>query len=135
VTQSRTTTLLAASFELLQTLYADCDERDQLQLAKLSIEVDAARALEERIDTSRALAKQFEIKLLSVNKLITTSLIERLGYYALPDELPGENEKPLLGLELRELLRKHYVPQQGFDEDFQLRNQLVEILAEMDDMG
>lgn len=129
----RTTALLVASFDLLQTLYADCDEDELLQLARVSIEVDSAKALEKRSGFSPALAKQFEIKWLSVDKLITTSVVERLGYYAIPDELEGANEKPMLTAGLRETLRKHYAPEEGLNEDYLLRNQLVEILGQMED--
>ncbi len=120
------------SFNLLSTLYDDCDEGEEIQLSEIAIELESARALEHRVHTSSAIAKHLEIKLLSLDRLITKRVAERLAYYAIPEEIEGENESGLLAPELTELLRKHYQLPDVWDEDFQLKEELAKILALVD---
>lgn len=124
---------LADSFVLLSTLYIDCDEAEELQLAEVAIEIESARALEKRVLLSRAIAKQLEIKILAVDRLIIKRVVERLGYYALPLEIEGENDKGLLNPEFANILKRHYQSSEVWDEDFQLREQLAKILTLVDD--
>ena len=131
-TMIRTTAELRNSFELLQTLFRADDEHDQLQSAKILIELDAVFALEKRQASSPALAKQLEIKMLAVDKLIATTVVERLGYYAIPDEVEGENQTPIIAPGLRQILYRYHQLLAGSDEDYEMRGQLVEILTTLD---
>ena len=129
----RTVAYLVDSFDLLSDLYNDCDETDALQLSEIAIEIESTRALEIRAKSSIAISKQLEIKLLAVDRLIIKRVAERLAYYALPEEIEGQNENGLLAPELTRMLRKHYQLADVWDEDFQLREALAKILALVDE--
>ena len=129
----RTVAYLVDSFDLLSDLYNDCDETDALQLSEIAIEIESTRALEIRAKSSIAISKQLEIKLLAVDRLIIKRVAERLAYYALPEEIEGQNENGLLAPELTKMLRKHYQLADVWDEDFQLREALAKILALVDE--
>ena len=129
----RTVANLVDSFVLLSTLYIECDETETLQLSEIAIEIESTRALELRAKSNIAISKQLEIKLLAVDRLIIKRVAERLAYYALPEEIEGQNENGLLAPELTRMLRKHYQLADVWDEDFQLREALAEILALVDE--
>jgi len=129
----RTVANLVDSFDLLSTLYIECDETETLQLTEIAIEIETTRALEFRAKSNIAISKQLEIKLLAVDRLIIKRVAERLAYYALPEEIEGQNENGLLAPELTRMLRKHYQLADVWDEDFQLREALAEILALVDE--
>ena len=129
----RTVAYLVDSFDLLSTLYIACDETETLQLSEIAIEIESTRALELRAKSNIAISKQLEIKLLAVDRLIIKRVAERLAYYALPEEIEGQNENGLLAPELTRMLRKHYQLADVWDEDFQLREALAKILALVDE--
>ncbi len=129
----RTVAYLVDSFDLLSTLYIECDETETLQLSEIAIEIESTRALELRAKSNIAISKQLEIKLLTVDRLIIKRVAERLAYYALPEEIEGENENGLIAPELTSMLRKHYQLADVWDEDFQLREALAKILALVDE--
>ncbi|MBT7541329.1 MAG: hypothetical protein HN683_18425 [Gammaproteobacteria bacterium] len=129
----RTIAYLVDSFDLLSTLYIACDETETLQLSEIAIEIESTRALELRAKSNIAISKQLEIKLLAVDRLIIKRVAERLAYYALPEEIEGQNENGLLAPELTRMLRKHYQLADVWDEDFQLREALAKILALVDE--
>ena len=129
----RTIAYLVDSFGLLSTLYIECDETETLQLSEIAIEIESTRALELRAKSNIAISKQLEIKLLTVDRLIIKRVAERLAYYALPEEIEGQNENGLLAPELTRMLRKHYQLADVWDEDFQLREALAKILALVDE--
>ena len=129
----RTIAYLVDSFVLLSTLYIECDETETLQLSEIAIEIESTRALELRAKSNIAISKQLEIKLLAVDRLIIKRVAERLAYYALPEEIEGQNENGLLAPELTRMLRKHYQLADVWDEDFQLREALAKILALVDE--
>ena len=129
----RTVAYLVDSFDLLSTLYIECDETEALQLSEIAIEIESTRALELRAKSNIAISKQLEIKLLAVDRLIIKRVAERLAYYALPEEIEGQNESGLLAPELTRMLRKHYQLADVWDEDFQLREALAKILALVDE--
>ncbi|MDA7774303.1 hypothetical protein N8993_08975 [Pseudomonadales bacterium] len=129
----RTVAYLVDSFELLSTLYIECDKTETLQLSEIAIEIESTRALELRAKSNIAISKQLEIKLLAVDRLIIKRVAERLAYYALPEEIEGQNENGLLAPELTRMLRKHYQLADVWDEDFQLREALAKILALVDE--
>ena len=128
----RSTALLADSFDLLRSLYESpdkADEAEEIQLAEISIEIDASKALESRAGASPAIAKLLEVKLLAVEQLITSRVVERLAYYVIPEVNIGANEKALLAPEIAEMIKKHYSAAELLDEDFQLKSQLAKILS------
>jgi hypothetical protein len=117
----------------VSTLYLEGDETEALQLSEIAIEIESTRALELRAKSNIAISKQLEIKLLAVDRLIIKRVAERLAYYALPEEIEGQNENGLLAPELTRMLRKHYQLADVWDEDFQLREALAKILALVDE--
>lgn len=128
----RSTALLADSFNLLRSLYDGPDKADaleELQLAEIAIAIDSSKALEYRAEANPAIAKQLEIKLLAVEQLITSRVVERLAYYVIPEENIGANEKALLAPKVSEMIKKHYSAAELLDEGFQLRSQLAKILS------
>jgi hypothetical protein len=126
---ARSTALLSDSFSLLRSLYDSDDETEKLQLAEIAIEIDSAKAIEARAGVNPAIAKQLEVKLLQVERLITSRVVERLAYYVIPEENTGANEKALLAPEISEMLKKHYGAPDLLDEDFQLRSELAKLLS------